>query len=151
MLKMSRKYFVASLAVFLGLGVMLAGCRPREVQEKPAPKGSPQAAVETLPQGYVNISADQLKVKIDAGENFTLLDVRELYEYKAGHIKGAKLLPVGEIEERWSELDPAREIVVYCRIGRRSAIAAERVVKLGFKKVKNLIGGISGWPYEVVK
>ena len=150
-MKIFRKYSLASLAIFLMLGVMLAGCVPKKSREKPAFKRGPQAVVETVAEGYVNISADQLKVKIDAGENFTLLDVRELYEYKAGHIKGAKLLPVGEIEERWSELDPAREIVVYCRSGRCSAIAAEKLVKLGFKKVKNLTGGILGWPYEVVK
>ncbi|GAG18733.1 unnamed protein product, partial [marine sediment metagenome] len=70
---------------------------------------------------------------------------------EAGHIKGAKLLPVGEIEERWHELDPTREIVVYCRSGRRSAIAAEKLIRLGFKKVKNMTGGILDWPYEVVK
>ena len=133
------------------LGVMLAGCVPKESREKPALKRGPQAVIETVAEGYVNISADQLKAKIDAGENFTLLDVREPYEYKAGHIKDAKLLSVGEIEERWHELDPVREIVVYCRSGRRSAIAAEKLVKLGFKKVKNLIGGILNWPYEVVK
>jgi len=148
---MLRKYSVTSLAIFFMFGVMLAGCVPKESQEKPALKRDFQVVVQTVAEGYVNISADQLKAKIDAGKDFVLLDVREPYEYEAGHIKGAKLLPVGEIEERWHELDPTREIVVYCRSGRRSAIAAEKLIRLGFKKVKNMTGGILDWPYEVVK
>ncbi|MFQ6066247.1 MAG: rhodanese-like domain-containing protein [bacterium] len=148
---MCRKYSLASLAIFLVLGVMFSGCVPKKTPEKPAPKSDSQAVVETLPEGYHNISAAQLKAKIDGGENFILLDVREPSEYKMGHIKGAKLLPVGEIEERWHELDPAREVVVYCRSGHRSTIAAEKLVKLGFNKVKNLLGGILDWPYGIIK
>ena len=150
-MKALRKYPVASLATLLVLGVVFAGCVPKESRQKPEFKKDSQAVVQTAPQGYVNITADELKAMIDAGENFALLDVREPYEYEAGHINGAKLLPVGEIEERWHELDPAREIVIYCRGGRRSAIAAEKLIDLGFKNVKNLIGGILDWPYEVVK
>ena len=148
---MLRKYSVTSLAIFLMFGVMLAGCVLKESQEKPALKRDSQVVVQSVAEGYVNISTDQLKAKIDAGEDFVLLDVREPYEYEAGHIEGAKLLPVGEIEERWHELDLTREIVVYCRSGRRSAIAAEKLIRLGFKKVKNMTGGILDWSYEVVK
>ena len=60
-------------------------------------------------------------------------------------------IPVGEIEKRWEELDLASEIVVYCRSGVRSATAAVKLAKLGFKRVKNLTGGILNWPYGVIK
>ena len=90
-----RNHYIAgtSLATLLVLGVVLAGCVPKESPQKPEPKKDSQAVVQIAPEGYVNISADELKAMIDARENFTLLDVREPYEYEAGHINGAKLLP----------------------------------------------------------
>ncbi len=65
-MRMLRKYSVTSLAIFFMFGVMLAGCVPKESQEKPALKRDSQVVVQTVAEGYVNISTDQLKAKIDA-------------------------------------------------------------------------------------
>ena len=148
---MVRKYSAASLVTLLVLGAVLAGCVPKKCLEEGELKKGSRVPVQTAPEGYLNVSPDELKAMIDAGESFILLDVREAHEYEAGHISGAKLLPVGEIEKRWQELDPVSEIVVYCRSGVRSATAAVKLVKLGFKRVKNLTGGILNWPYGVIK
>lgn len=148
---MVRKYSAASLLTLLVLGAVLAGCVPKKCLEEGELKNDSQVPVQAALEGYLNISPDELKAMIDAGESFVLLDVREAHEYEAGHISGAKLLPVGEIGKRWQELDPASEIVVYCRSGVRSATAAVKLGKLGFKDVKNLTGGILDWPYGVIK
>jgi adenylyltransferase/sulfurtransferase len=65
------------------------------------------------------------------------------------HIEGAELIPLGEVAGRLSELDTADEIVVFCRTGGRSGRAVELMVSAGFRKVKNLVGGINRWVDEV--
>ena len=76
-----------------------------------------------------------------------LLDVRTQEEFHEGHIKGAKLIPVSEINDRLNELDSMkdRQILVYCRSGRRSNVASKILIKRGFTKVINLKGGIIAW------
>jgi rhodanese-related sulfurtransferase/rubrerythrin len=82
---------------------------------------------------------------------FLLLDVRQLEEYKQGHIPGSLLIPLGELEARHGELDRDEKIIVYCRSGHRSKAAATALCRLGFKSVYHLDGGIINWPYETIK
>lgn len=92
------------------------------------------------------MSYEELQAKINAQEDFVLLDVRTLDEYNNGHIPTAVLLPHDEINSKAEAMlkDKNKEIVVYCRSGRRSAIAAESLTKLGYTDVKDF-GGISRW------
>lgn len=94
------------------------------------------------------ISAVDLKHKIDRGEEVELLDVREPYERELASIGGV-LIPLSQLPARVNTLDSSREIVVYCHSGFRSARAVEFLVEMGFSKVKNLIGGIDSWSREV--
>ena len=94
----------------------------------------------------------ELQNKLNAKENFVLLDVRTQEEFDAGHIPTAILLPYDEINLKAATVlpDKEKEIVVYCRSGRRSAIAKKVLVELGYKDVKDF-GGISRWHGELVK
>ena len=89
---------------------------------------------------------------MDSGEEHIVLDTREQDEFDSGHIPGAILIPSTEIENKAIELIPDKDklILVYCRSGRRSKIAAEALSKLGYTNVKEF-GGIIDWPYEVEK
>jgi len=86
---------------------------------------------------------------MDRGEQFLLLDVREPHEYLIASIPTAKLIPLGEIQKRVSELDTATPIVAYCKMGGRSAKAVGQLKELGFKKVRNMTGGILAWSDKV--
>ncbi len=83
------------------------------------------------------------------GTAVTLLDVRQPEEYKASHIPGAKLIPVGDIGDRIDELDADKPTLVYCAIGGRSRVASQMLAGKGFKEVYNLSGGIKAWNSEV--
>src|SRR5881296_4350058 len=95
------------------------------------------------------MSPHQLKRKIDAGEPFELIDVREPFEYEIARIDGAKLIPLGEISERLDELSGERPIVVHCHTGKRSAQAVRLLRQRGFANVYNLEGGIDGWSDQI--
>ncbi len=99
--------------------------------------------------GVEEISAIELKKWIDQKKKFRLIDVREPNEYQINQIPGSKLIPLGNLPERVHELDTADEIVVQCHFGGRSAKAAEFLGKMGYKKVKNLAGGIDAWSTDV--
>ena len=98
---------------------------------------------------YVNITAEEVKQIMDSEEGYIILDVREQDEYDAGHIPGAILIPYTQIEEKAAEMlpDKSQLILVYCRSGRRSKIAAEAFAELGYTNIKEF-GGIIDWPYE---
>ncbi len=98
------------------------------------------------------ITPEEAKNIMESGEDFVILDVREQDEFDEGHIPGAILIPYTEIEARAESLipDKDKQILVYCRSGRRSKIAAESLSKLGYSNIKEF-GGIIDWPYEVVK
>ena len=99
---------------------------------------------------YVNITAEEAKQIMDSEERYIILDVRTREEYEQGHIPGAILIPDTEIEAKAEEAltDKDQLILVYCRSGRRSKIAAEALVELGYTNIKEF-GGIIDWPYEI--
>lgn len=96
------------------------------------------------------ISATDLKARLDAGDDIQLIDVRQPDENAFARIDGAKLIPLGEILSRMGEIDETRETVIHCKMGGRSAKAVEVLQKAGFKgNLKNLKGGITAWSNEV--
>ncbi len=99
---------------------------------------------------YMNITAAEAKEIMDSQEGYIILDVRTQEEYDEGHIPGAILIPNTEIEERAEEelTNKDQMILVYCRSGRRSKMAAEILVELGYTNIREF-GGIIDWPYEV--
>ena len=99
---------------------------------------------------YMNITAEEAKQIMDTAEGYTILDVRTQEEYDQGHIPGAILIPDTEIEAKAEEVltDKDQLILVYCRSGRRSKLASEILVELGYTNIKEF-GGIIDWPYEV--
>ena len=98
----------------------------------------------------MNITAEEAKKIMDTQEGYIILDVREQDEYDAGHIPGAILIPYTQIKDSAEEAltDKDQMILVYCRSGRRSKIAAEALVELGYTNIREF-GGILDWPYEV--
>ena len=101
---------------------------------------------------YQQITQDVAKEMMDAGD-VVILDVREQYEYDAGHITGAVLLPVGSITEDAAAAvidDLEAVVLVYCRSGNRSKTASQALVDLGYTKIYEF-GGINTWPYEIEK
>ncbi len=96
-----------------------------------------------------DITALELAEKIRRGDPFRLIDVREPHELAISSLSGAELFPLGQLASRLPELDSAQEMVVICKSGMRSARALELLVSAGFRKVKNLKGGINAWAREV--
>ena len=99
---------------------------------------------------YVNITAEEAKAIMDTEEGYVILDTRTREEYDQGHIPGAIQISHDEITEKAGEVltDKDQLILVYCRSGRRSKIAAEALVELGYTNIKEF-GGIIDWPYGV--
>ena len=126
-----KKLIVICLAVML-----LAACGQKKEKDREAV--------------YMNITAQEAKVIMDSQEDYTILDVRTQEEYDQGHIPGAILIPDYEIEEKAEQVlrDKDQLLLVYCRSGRRSKLAAEALVALGYTNIKEF-GGIIDWPYEV--
>jgi sulfur-carrier protein adenylyltransferase/sulfurtransferase len=98
--------------------------------------------------GVPEIQVEDLKRRLDSGEDLFVLDVREPHEYQICNING-HLIPLGELPKRVHELDSSREIVAHCRSGVRSAKAVNFLRQAGFKKVHNLAGGILAWADRV--
>ena len=101
---------------------------------------------------YEQISGAEAKALMDSESGYVIIDARTQEEYDQGHIPGAILIPEYEIEDRAEKEIPDKDqlILVYCRSGRRSKIAAEALGKLGYTNVKEF-GGIIDWKYEIVK
>jgi adenylyltransferase/sulfurtransferase len=96
-----------------------------------------------------DIDPVEVKAKIDRGEPFVLIDVREPHEYQICNIPYAKLIPLGDLPKRVNELDSADEIVAHCKSGMRSAKAVDFLKQAGFRKVRNMKGGILAWSDKV--
>lgn len=133
-----KRIWIILAALFLMMFGM-TGCRPAEQNET----GTGTAAEV--------ITAEQAKEIMERNEDCVILDVRDQSEYEEGHIEGAILIPYTEIENRADEVlkDKDPLILVYCRSGRRSAIAAKCMTDMGYTNVKDF-GGMIDWPYEVV-
>ncbi|MDQ3818200.1 MAG: rhodanese-like domain-containing protein [Acidobacteriota bacterium] len=96
------------------------------------------------------ITATELKQRLDSGEEIQIIDVREPNEYAYARIPNSVHIPLGQILNRMSEIDPSREAVVHCKMGGRSARAIEALTRAGFQgKLVNLKGGITAWSDEV--
>ena len=91
----------------------------------------------------------EVKSKMERGDRFVLIDVREPHEYQICRIPNARLIPLGELPKRVHELDSAEEIVAHCKSGMRSGKAVDFLKTAGFRKVKNLKGGILAWSDKV--
>ncbi len=105
------------------------------------PEPEPAAAVSNATE----ITAVELKKRLDRGDALTIVDVREPHEYQINKIAGSRLIPLGDVAQRYRELNPDEEIVVQCKVGGRSAKAADFLRSVGFKRVLNLKGGIIDW------
>ena len=101
---------------------------------------------------YEQITAQEAKTIMDTESDYIIIDARTTEEFAEGHIENAILIPEYEIAQRAEKELPDKDqlILVYCRSGRRSKIASEELVKLGYTNVKEF-GGIIDWPYDVVK
>jgi adenylyltransferase/sulfurtransferase len=95
------------------------------------------------------ITPEELRARLDRNERPLLLDVRQDWETRLCRLENAVHIPIEEIEVRTDELSPEDEIVVYCHQGVRSAAVAEYLRSLGFKQVKNLVGGLDHWARTV--
>jgi adenylyltransferase/sulfurtransferase len=91
----------------------------------------------------------EVKAKMNRGESFVLVDVREPHEYQICRIPGSRLIPIGELPKRVHELSSADEIIAHCRSGIRSGKAVDFLKQAGFRKVKNMKGGILAWSDRV--
>jgi len=100
------------------------------------------------PTSMTDITVEELKKRLDRGDDLFVLDVREPHEYQICNI-GGYLIPLNDLPKRVSELDSSREIVVHCKMGGRSAKAADFLRQSGFTKVHNLTGGINAWAERV--
>jgi len=106
------------------------------------------ANVQETKNGIPQITVQELKRRIDGGEDLYILDVREPFEYQIANI-GGKLIPQGEVPQRLNEIDRTREIVVQCKGGARSQHIAELLKQNGYERVVNLAGGILAWATEI--
>jgi adenylyltransferase/sulfurtransferase len=109
-------------------------------------------APEPATAGQANgleITSVELKRRLDRGDKVRIIDVREPNEYQINRIPGSELIPLGELPRRYAELDPDDELVMQCKMGGRSAKAADFLRSMGFKRVLNLRGGILDWVDKV--
>lgn len=120
---MTRMLAVA-ICLLVALSFGLAACRPE-------PK-------------YEDISETEAQQLIASGD-VVVIDVREPFEYDAGHIPGAKLIPLGTLKQELSKLDKTAQYIVVCRSGNRSGEASRIMAENGFRKVKNMQGGMLAW------
>ena len=111
-----------------------------------------QAKENDWEAAYMNITAEKAKQIMDSEDGYIILDARTQEEYDQGHIPGAIVISHEEIMEKAEDVltDKDQLILVYCRSGRRSKIAAEALVELGYTNIREF-GGIIDWPYEVEK
>ena len=132
MLKIHKRFLIALLTFTLPFGCI--GCS------------------DGASASYDQISGAEAKALMDSESGYIIIDARTQEEYDQGHIHGAIMIPEYEIANRAEKELPDKNqlILVYCRSGRRSKIAAEELVKLGYTNVKEF-GGIIDWKYEIVK
>jgi adenylyltransferase/sulfurtransferase len=111
--------------------------------------GVAPAQVQATALHAPEITVQELKQALDEKRDFDLIDVREPQEWEVARIPGAKLIPLGALPQRIHELDSAREIYLQCKSGARSAKAWKLLHDAGFRKIKNVAGGIEAWSHEI--
>ena len=104
------------------------------------PRHAPEPVVDLSEVDPVTV-----KAKFDAGDKFTLIDVRETHEYQICHIPGSRLIPLGDLPNQLATLDPGAEYIMQCKSGMRSGKATDLLRQAGFKNVRNMKGGILAW------
>ena len=119
----------AALIALLFFNISLAGCKTQE----------------SKPASITNVTADEVYKMLSSNKDYFILDVRSKEEFDSGHIEGAYLIPVSELENRLAELPQDKPIIVYCRSGSRSTSAANILLEKGFKEIFNMTGGITEW------
>jgi adenylyltransferase/sulfurtransferase len=110
--------------------------------------GIPQANAQAQTDAVPEITVQELKERLDNGEDVFMLDVREPHEYEVANI-GARLIPLGELPERLVELNRNDNVAVHCKTGGRSARAVKLMQEAGFQNVYNVKGGITAWSEEI--
>ena len=141
---MSKKIILLALAI-ISVATVFAGCTQKTNTEQTE---ATQVNIGT----YYQIPQDEAKRIMDEESDYIIVDAREQSEYDEGHIKGAIVIPYTEIEQKAEEMLPDKEqlILVYCRSGRRSKIAAQSLANMGYTNVKEF-GGIIDWQYGIEK
>jgi sulfur-carrier protein adenylyltransferase/sulfurtransferase len=107
----------------------------------------PMASQAAPAEGVIDVT--EVKQKLDRGDDFVLIDVREPHEYQIARIPGARLIPLGELPKHLNELDPDADIVAHCKTGGRSQKAVDLLKQNGFRHVRNMTGGITAWSDKV--
>jgi rhodanese-related sulfurtransferase len=150
-----RKYLFATILIFF-VAFTLVGCKSDTINSPESSTNNDlNSTSETTPTSsagiITKITAKQAKEMIDSSTELIVLDVRTQEEYDETHIEGAILIPDYEIDTQAEELitDKNATLLVYCRSGRRSALASQTLYELGYTSVYDF-GGIIDWPYEVV-
>ena len=146
-----KHFRLFSLLLASVLLISFGGCKAKE--EAPLNTEAPTTkTTEMINMTYEQISQDEAKRIMDTESDYIIIDARTQEEFDEGHIENAILIPEYEIQEKAPELIPDKNalILVYCRSGRRSKIASEALVQLGYTNVKEF-GGIIDWEYEIVK
>ena len=149
---------LTAVASAIAVGAYARNCSIYNVTSVSAvvtPSVAPEATVPALsttssPAAYRKITADQARARMDSGDPIVIVDVRTPEEFTSGHIPGAINVPnEGILNQMPEELpDPNAEILVYCRSGRRSKEAANKLIEMGYTNVFDF-GGIIDWPYDV--
>ena len=116
------------------IGYLEGGLRAWEAYGLPVTSGDVQ-----------DLQPVELQALLKDGVRPTVVDVREPWEYKTGHVTGSKLIPLGQLAQRLNELDPEQPVAVICQSGSRSQSAAALLAQKGFKKIYNVVGGMSAW------
>lgn len=149
-----RKYLLTILIISL-VTFVLSGCSTNLINSSQSPTGDDNNLSDAEPTSaaavLTKITAEQAKEMIDSSAELVVLDVRTQEEYEESHIENAVLIPDYEIATQAEDLltDKNATLLVYCRSGRRSALAAQLLYELGYTSVYDF-GGIIDWPYEVV-
>jgi adenylyltransferase/sulfurtransferase len=109
-----------------------------------------RAQPQTQPPSLEEITATELRQRLDRGDDLQIIDVREPFEFDIARLPGTKLIPLGQVVARMNEIDPSRQTVVHCKAGVRSAKAIAALKQVGFPgRLINLKGGITAWSDEV--
>ena len=140
-----NKKIILTVTVIILTAAVLSGCIQKTNKEQTE---ATQVNIGT----YYQIPQDEAKRIMDEESDYIIVDAREQSEYDEGHIKGAIVIPYTEIEQKAEEMLPDKEqlILVYCRSGRRSKIAAQSLANMGYTNVKEF-GGIIDWQYGIEK